>query len=1137
MKYRLRLVLLFLFISSITFAQNIKVSGVVISAEDKEPIIGASVTVKGSPSIGTATDLDGNFALSVPSGSKTLVISYIGMKTQEVPVSERVDVVLQPDAQLLGEIVVTGMTKTDKRLFTGATTKIDASKAKLDGVADISRSLEGRSAGVSVQNVSGTFGAAPKIRVRGATSIYGNSKPLWVVDGVVMEDAIDISSDDLSSGNAETLISSAIAGINADDIESIQILKDGSATSIYGARAMGGVIVVTTKKGQAGVSRLSYTGEFTSRLKPSYNDFNITNSQEQMGIYKEMEQKGWLEFANIASNSSSGVYGKMYQLINQYSGNGQYDLTQKTNAMNAFLREAEFRNTDWFDELFETNIVQNHALSITSGTEKAAFYLSLSAMNDPGWTKASSVERYTVNANASYKISPSLDLRLQGSGSRRDQTAPGTLSQEVDPVSGSVSRGFDINPYSYAINTSRTLDPHTYYKRNYAPFNIMHELENNYIDLTVNEVKFQGDLTWKIRKGWDVNALGALRYQTSTQEHNIKDRSNMAMAYRAGVKEGEGGEDDTVRQANPYLYRDPDDASAIPETVLPKGGIYALTYNALKSLDTRISTTYVGEFNNMHLVNLFGGMELNSTDRQRTWFRGWGYEYEKGGTPFYDYMVFKQGKEENTDYYTNKSTLTRHVAFIATGTYSYKGKYVINGTGRYEGTNKMGKSRQARWLPTWNVAGAWNAHEESWFENKVLSHATAKASYSLTADSGPEAITNSLPIFKSSTPWRPSASVMEPGLILAEIGNSDLTYEKKHELNIGVDLGFLHDRITVAADYYRRNQYDLIGQIYTTGIGGGSGLGIDLGGGNLIGSGAIAKFANAASMKSDGFELSISTRNIVTPDFKWSTDFVFTKQSNEITDLKSKTRLIDLVKGNGFAREGYPVRALFSIPFEGLNDEGLPTFRNEKGEITIGDINFQESNDLDFLVYEGPTEPTILGSLGNTLSWKGLSLNLFVTYSFGNVVRLDDAFIWSLTSIGSNRSPSDMDAMRREFKNRWIRPGDENRTNFPVLPSRRQAQTIGNDIDIAYNAYNYSTVRTAKGDFIRMKEISLNYDIPKTWTDFVKLNSASLKLQATNLFLLYSDKKLNGQDPEFFNSGGVATPMPKQFTLTVRLGI
>ena len=166
-------------------------------------------------------------------------ISYIGMKAQEVSIKPgTMKIVMQPDAEVLDEVVVTGMTKVDKRLFTGAADRLTAASVKLDGLPDISRGLEGRSAGVSVQNVSGTFGTAPKIRVRGATSIYGNSKPLWVVDGVIMDDVVEVSADQLSSGDAVTLISSAIAGLNADDIESFQILKDGSATSIYGARAM-----------------------------------------------------------------------------------------------------------------------------------------------------------------------------------------------------------------------------------------------------------------------------------------------------------------------------------------------------------------------------------------------------------------------------------------------------------------------------------------------------------------------------------------------------------------------------------------------------------------------------------------------------------------------------------------------------------------------------------------------------------------------------------------------------------------------------------------------------------------------------------------------------------------------------------
>lgn len=1105
---KLVLILSYIFLLiGFTFSQTITISGTVVD-EQGEPIIGASVVPKEKLQTGTVTNIEGKFSLKVSVQCKIIVFSYIGMKAQKLAVKPVMNVKLIPDNQQLEEVVVTGMVKVDKRLFTGATDKLDASKAKIDGITDVSRALEGRSAGVSVQNVSGTFGTAPKIRVRGATSIYGNSKPLWVVDGVVVEDAIDVSSDDLSSGNAETLISSAIAGINADDIESFQILKDGSATSIYGARAMAGVVVITTKKGKEGVSRLNYTGEFTSRLIPNYSDFNISNSQQQMGIYQEMERKGWLEFATLAGAANSGVYGKMYQLINQYE-NGGYGLVNSTAAKNAYLQQAEFRNTDWFSQLFNQNLTQNHALSISSGTEKSTFYVSLSVFDDPGWTKSSSVERYTANVNGSYSISKNLILKMLTSGAYRKQKAPGTLSQDVDVVSGEVKREFDINPYGYALNTSRTLDPAEFYTRNYAPFNIFHELENNYIDLNVSDLKFQSDLSWKIRKGLEANVLAAIKYQSSSQEHHIKDHSNQAEAYRAGVYP----ENATIAENNPLLYTDPANPNALPVSILPEGGIYNRTAYTMRAVDFRSSITYNASIDDIHIVNFFGGMETGSIDRSRTWFRGWGYQYDNGGIPFYDPNVFKQGKEENADYYTNQWTYLRNVAFFGSGTYSYKGRYTVNGTSRYEGSNKLGKARSARWLPTWNISGAWLAHEEKWFNeifNPTLSHASLKASYSLTADRGPSFVTNSQVVYKSNNPWRPTASVAESGIFIEDLENRELTYEKKHEFNVGADLGFLNNRINIEADYYTRQNFDLIGLTYTTGK-----------------SGQIAKYANVASMKSNGVEFTLSTKNIVSTNFNWNTDFIFSNAVNKITDLDTRSNVIQLVSGSGYALKGYPVRALFSIPFAGLNEEGIPTFINQDGVKTVTDLNFQEFEKIGFLKYEGPTDPTITGSLGNNFSWKGFKLNAFMTYSFGNKVRLDPVFAARY---------SDLTSMPKEFKNRWVLPGDEVYTTIPVIASRRQYQNYSN-LKYAYNAYNYSTERVADGSFVRLKEVSLSYDIPQKWISALSVNSLQLKLQATNLFLLYADKKLNGQDPEFFNSGGVSTPVPRQFTFTIRLGI
>ncbi len=1106
-------VLLFLFsllaFSYSSWAQK-KASGVVIDGDFNEPLMGATIKVKGT-SLGVVTDINGRFTLNnIPNESKFLEITYMGFNPQSVPIQENIKVILQSEKKNLGEVVVTGMQKMDKRLFSGATVKIDAEKMKIDGMADISRSLEGRAAGVSVQNVSGTFGSAPKIRVRGATSIYGSSRPLWVVDGVIQEDVINIGADELATGDVETLLSSAIAGLNADDIESFQILKDGSATSIYGARAMAGVIVITTKKGKAGVSRINYTGEFTTRMKPSYNNYNIMNSKDQMDVYREMAAKGWLNFSGDNTNGlynapNSGVYGKMWQLINTYDPTtGQFALANTTEARNGYLQMAEQRNTDWFDELFSNSIMQNHSISVSSGSDKATYYASLSVMNDPGWYLKSGVQRYTANLNTSYKLGKKVTLNLLSNAAYRKQNAPGTSSQAVNLVDGEISRDFDINPYSYALNSSRTLDPKETYRRNYADFNIFKELDNNFIELNTVDLKFQTELKWAPVKELELSVLGALKYNTIDNEHFIMDESNQANAYRAM-------DNSIIIDSNDKLYPDPDHPYDLPITVLPEGGIYRRTDYKTKGFDFRTSFSWNRLWKDDHLTNVYGGMETNATDYDYSTFNGIGMQYEMGETPFYIYQYFKQAIEQGTSYYGLSHSHSRSAAFFLNANYAYQQRYSVNGTVRYEGTNQLGRSRSARWLPTWNISGRWNLDQEKFFAplKKVVSTASLKLSYSLTGDRGPN-LTNSTAIFSSYNPFRPMTGTQESGLELVMLANDDLTYEKKTEFNVGLEIGLFDNRINTSMDFYTRDNHDLIGTTRTQGVGG-----------------EISKYANVAAMKSHGFELSISSTNIQNKNFRWTTDFIYSVYKNEVTQLNAIASTMDYVSGTGFTMVGYPHRGLFSIPFAGLDENGIPTFYNEKGEITSTDLSFQYSDDFSWLKYEGPTDPTFSGSLGNTFSYKNFRLNVYITYSGGNVVRLDPVFSAKYT---------DLTATSREFKNRWMKPGDEEHTTIPTILSYRQYYN-NTQLATAYNAYNYSTERVADGGFIRLKEISLNYDFPKKICSTLKLSSLSAKLQATNLCLLYADKKLNGQDPEFINSGGVASPVPRQFTFTLRLGI
>lgn len=1091
------------FLSLNVFAQTLTVKGQVKDAAGL-PMPGVVLTVKGGNNA-VVSDLDGNYVLEKVNPKAIIVASCLGFNDVEKPAAEKLDFTLEESQEVLMEAVVTGMTTTDKRMFTGATDKLSAMDVNISGVGEISRSLEGKSAGVVVQNVSGTFGSAPRIRVRGATSIYGDSKPLWVVDGVVMEDVVDVDANSLSSGDATTLISSAIAGLNSDDIESFQILKDGSATSIYGARAMAGVIVVTTKKGTPGMTQVSYNGEYSLRFVPSYSEFNIMNSQEQMAVYEEMYQKGWLNFAKSVYSSSGGVYSKMAQLMNTYDPlTGGYVVENTEEGRRAYLRQAEMRNTDWFAELFRPSVQHSHSLSVSAGSDKGSYYASLGALVDPGWTVQSRVNRYTALFNTTQKLFQDyLSLNIIANASYRQQRAPGSLSSEVNAVEGSVKRDFDINPYSYALRTSRTLDPDEFYTRNYAPFNIKHELANNYMDICVVDTKFQAELKAKPCKGLELSALGSIRYQFSDTEHHIKDLSNQAEAYRAAYTR-------MIRDGNPLLYRDPDNPTGDKYTVLPEGGILKKNSYSALSADFRATATYNGIFKENHILNAFAALEINSLDRKSNSYQGWGLQYEAGETPFYILDLFKKQLEENTFYYSVGNTHERNVAFATTASYSYKYRYTINGTFRYEGSNRLGRARASRWMPTWNVAARWSADQEDFFRaiKPAFSTLNLRLSYSLTADRGPAWVNNSTAIFYPTTPWKGDSDIIESGLQLSSIENSELTYEKKHEFNIGADLGFIDDRIQLSFDAYKRNNFDLIGSVVTQGLGGFSN-----------------KMGNVASMESSGVELSLSTTNIKTKDFSWTTSFIFSHMSNIVTELKTYQTMISYLTGSGYSMEGMPRGSMFSLQFMGLDEMGIPTFLGKDGQITSTDIQFQEMNDFSNLKYEGPIDPTMTGSFGNIFKWKGLTLNVFFTYSFGNVVRLDPVFASSY---------SDLTAMPREFMDRYLVPGDENRTNVPVIASTRQNSSISN-LSIAYNAYNYSDQRVAKGDFIRLKEISLGYELPKKAVERIRLKGLSFKLQGTNLCLLYADKKLEGQDPEFLNSGGVATPMPKQVTLTCKI--
>ncbi len=1073
-----------------------------------EPMAGITVLEKGTNNA-QITNASGNFQIRVSNANAVLVFSMIGYTATEVNVAGQttLDVVLNEADITLREVVVTGYQTIDRKMFTGSAAFLKGDDARREGITDVSRMLEGRVAGVSVQNVSGTFGAAPKIRVRGATSITGDNKPLWVIDGIILEDVVNVSNEQLSTGDPATLIGSSVAGLNPDDIESFQILKDASATALYGARAMNGVVVITTKKGRIGKPIVSYTGNYSSYLKPSYRNFDIMNSADQMSVYMEMYDKGWLNYSNVARSQDGGVFSKMADLISTYNeSTGTYGLENTDEARKAYLSRYALANTDWFDVLFRNSFMQEHSLSISSGTEKSQVYFSTSYLQDDGWTVADKVKRFTGNARANFNLTDRISFGLISQGSIRDQRAPGTISRLSNPVTGEYNRDFDINPFSYAINTSRTLTAfdengnREYFRRNFAPFNILNELENNSLDLSMIDLKLQGDFNYKISGALRYSFSGALRYAKTNREHKVRENSNMPLAYRAD-------DDATVQERNKFLYRDPNNPEAQPVVVLPYGGFYNTNDDNLVSYYFRNNLEWDKTLNDIHTLRFFASQELRYADRQNKSLTGYGYQYDKGGIPYVDPNIIKQAVEGNFNYYTMSMRYDRFLAYMANGAYSYRGKYNLNGTVRYDGSNLLGEARSARWLPTWNVSGSWNIDQEGFMANQTLANRlTLRATYGLTASMGNA--TNSSLVLQSGSTRRPYLTEVESMIYIQGLENSELTWEKQYETNIGIDAGLFGEKVQLTVDGYRRNGFDLIGLIRTSGIGGQE-----------------MKVANYADMQSYGLEASLGGGVIDNQNFKLRTQFTFGYNYGTITNLQSNPDIWSLVIPEGGPKQGYPARGLFSIRYEGLDPEdGYPIFLNENGEKSSN--VYLQSDKTDNLKYEGPVDPIYTGGWFNSLSYKNFSLSGLVTYSGGNKIRLTPAFRTNYT---------DLDAMPNIFLNRWVMPGDETTTNVPAILATLEAANIGGTYP--YNSYNYSTARVVNGDFVRLKQMSFSYNLPVTRANAIGFNSLSLSLVANNLWLIHADKRLNGQDPEFFSSGGVAMPIPRQFTLSLKAGL
>lgn len=440
--------------------KTIKLTGTVKDVQGT-PLPGVTVVIKGT-TIGVSTDAQGNFTLNVKQQETlTLVFSFVGMKTKEVVATpnKAMTITLDEDTQTIEEVVITGYQVVDKRKNTSAITSVKAADIMRPGITTIDQMLEGQIPDLISMTNSGEIGVAPKLRIRGTSTLIGNREPLWVIDGIIQHDPVNISPEELNDPDYVNRIGNAISGLNPQDIERIDVLKDASATALYGAKAANGVIVITTKRGHIGDPIISYNMTGTYKIRPRYSDrnINVMNSEERIEFSKELLLDNYLFPSGMSLVGYEYLYSQLYNNLITYE-----EFTRQTAQMKK-------QNTDWFKILGEDSFSSQHTISITGGSEKIRYYSSVGYTDDNDIIRFNKNDRYTASLNLDINFKDDLSLLFDLSGNK---TTKKYYQQEVSPI-------------DYAYNTNRAIPIKNedgtlhYYKKPYSiylyNFNILND--------------------------------------------------------------------------------------------------------------------------------------------------------------------------------------------------------------------------------------------------------------------------------------------------------------------------------------------------------------------------------------------------------------------------------------------------------------------------------------------------------------------------------------------------------------------------------------------------------------------------------------------------------------------------------------
>ncbi len=1113
-------------------ADSYIVNGVVLDDNDGEPIAGATIIVKGSDK-GAISHTNGRFTLKVNEGD-ILEVTFLGKVTRQIVAAKTLSISLKDDVMAMDEIMInTGYAKVDPRESTSAITTLKMDDIMKPGAQTIDMMLEGHVPGLTFMQNTGQIGASPSLRIRGTSTVLGNRNPVWVLDGVIIADPVNVDPAQINDLDFVNLLGNAISGLNPEDIEQIDVLKDASATALYGDAAANGVIVITTKKGKPGPPSVTYsfTGRYTPRPRYTNSTVNVMNSKER------------IDFSRSMIENRLG-----YPSVDSWVG---YEAAYR-DYMNGILSHSEFSeqvsyyealNTDWFDILMQDAYSNKHTVSLSGGTTDTRYYASVGADNSQGSAVGEKNSSYTTTLNITGNYNKlSVHFGLTGNITEKKYTPS------------------DVGVVDFAYNTSRAVpalnDDGSYWYYNeevtagddiyYLPINIIEDIDNTEQLIKQNSINLQANLGYKFTSDLTGRLTAAYSFSNSNEQVWYGEHSSYSRSLNKSHEYGD------------------DESEYIENTLLPIGDELQMSTTDRKSYTVRAQFDYRKTLGDdmKHIITATLGGELSSNkyDTYEKHIRG--YNRERGGIisgvkDVEDYKEYLDWTQEN-EYALGKFTyaLDNKVSAFTTLGYIFNQVYYLNFNARIDYSNKFGSRANEASYPIWSVSGKWDIFNDLIKDSKIINDLNLRASYGYqgNAPSSPSQVI----IQKHGT----SSSHGEYYSTIDAYPNPYLSWEKTENFDVALNFGILGNKIRGEVGYYKRTTRDAFVSQTISEV-----------------NGTTSYTVNQGRIENEGFEIGLQLNifdSAIKADgsrgFYWRFDPQLGSVINKIIDkaidgdnaqttnrddetLTYKDYLNGSVQTVNKAIDGF-----FSYKFMGLDPvDGRPLFVMDN--VTEEDFGqaFKDMSDeeryLYSMEYSGSRVPTLQGGFTNNIGYGRFALSVSCSYSFGNKIRQLKLYS-GITSENGTMAPSPMENLRKEVNGRWQAPGDEAYTDIPGVLNNEEfdgtvsfgssnerywwltnnynktanRKVIGANI---WEMYDYSNARLVSGNYLKISSATLRYLVPDELCRKLGFKSAYATLSGSNLFT-FASKELDGQSP---TQSGSSTNIPQAVLPVYTLGI